>query len=81
MPSAAHYGTAKHKAWAAKVLRRDGYLCSECARYGKRTPAKVAHHIKHLEDFPELAYVLSNGAALCESCHNKAHPEKGGRKK
>lgn len=70
------YHRAKHKAWREKVLKRAGYLCEECARYGRRTPATVAHHIQHADEFPELRYVLSNGRALCAACHNKYHPEK-----
>lgn len=32
------YHRAKHRAWREKVLRRAGYLCEECARYGRRCP-------------------------------------------
>ena len=80
MSAIAHYNTSKHKTWAAKVLRRAGYLCERCARYGRRTPAKIAHHKKPIDEYPELAYAVDNGEALCEACHNKEHPEKGGRK-
>lgn len=80
MSAIQHYNTAKHKAWAHKVLHRAGYLCQDCARYGKRTPATVAHHDKPIDEYPELAYDLNNGRALCDGCHNKRHPEKGGRK-
>lgn len=85
MPDNAHYHKARHKAWRERVLKRAGYLCEECKRYGrtdeKGLPVKAdtAHHIKHLEDHPELAYVLSNGQALCKKCHNRKHPDKGGR--
>ena len=69
----------------AKVLRRAGYRCEECRRYGRTDKdglpvrATVAHHIQHLDEHPELAYDLANGRALCEACHNKMHPEKGGK--
>lgn len=81
-----HYDRARHKAWRDKVLHRAHGLCEECARYGRvgkdglPIPATVAHHIQHLDEHPELAYVVSNGRALCADCHNKAHPEKGGRR-
>lgn len=39
-------------------------------------PAQVVHHIKHVDEFPELAYTDSNLESLCMACHNKAHPEK-----
>lgn len=58
------------------VLRRDGYLCQECLRYGKRVGARDVHHIKHLEDFPELAYERTNLISLCSKCHRERHPEK-----
>lgn len=72
-----HYDTARHERWRAIVLRRAGYLCEECKRYGRRTPATIAHHIKPVEQYPELKMDTNNGQALCEACHNKKHPEKG----
>jgi 5-methylcytosine-specific restriction endonuclease McrA len=72
------YHRARYLAWREKVLRRAGYLCEECARYGRNTPATVAHHVKHADEYPELRYDLNNGRALCAACHNAAHPEKGG---
>lgn len=80
----AHYDKARHKAWRAKVIRRAGGLCEECKRYGRigkdglPIPATTAHHIKHKQEYPELAFDVTNGRALCNSCHNKMHPEKGG---
>ncbi|MEL7610610.1 MAG: HNH endonuclease signature motif containing protein [Bacillota bacterium] len=81
------YTGARHREWRKKVLRRAGGLCQECKRYGRRTkdgqpvPATHAHHKKPVEQYPELVYVVENGEALCEACHNKRHPEKGGRRK
>ena len=74
-----HYKTAKHLRWREKVLRGAGYLCQECGRYGKRTEATHAHHKLPRQEYPELQYDARNGMALCAACHNKAHPEKGGR--
>lgn len=85
MPSDPHYSKARHKAWRHKVISRAGGLCEECKRYGRVDKdglpivATVAHHIKPRETFPELQYIVSNGRALCESCHNVAHPEKGAK--
>lgn len=85
MPADKHYKGARHRAWRDKVLRRDKYLCQECRRYGRLDKdglpvrATTAHHIKHRDEYPELQYTLSNGVALCEACHNRKHPEKGGR--
>ena len=72
------------KAWKkkrARILRRDKYQCQYCKRYGKRTEATDVHHIKHYSDFPELGLVDSNLISLCHACHNKQHPEKGGRRR
>lgn len=77
MPADPYYQTAKHRKWREKVLRKAKYLCAECSRYGKITPATTAHHIKPREVYPENKYDLDNGQALCAACHMKAHPEKG----
>ena len=84
MPNDSYYNSTRHRKWAEKVLRRAGYLCEECKRYGRLDKdglpvrATTAHHIKHRDEYPELQYDVTNGRALCERCHNKAHPEKGG---
>ena len=81
MPHDKHYNSARHKAWAEKVLRRAGYLCEECRRYGRLDKnglpvrATTAHHIKHRDEYPELQYDVNNGRALCEKCHNKHREE------
>lgn len=72
------------KHWKSKrlaILRRDKYLCVNCKRYGKNVEATVVHHIKHLDEFPELAFVDINLQSLCEACHNKAHPEKSQKRR
>lgn len=51
------------------VLARDNYLCQlrispECRRY-----ADTVHHIKELEDYPELALDMSNLTSCCWKCH------------
>lgn len=81
----AHYDSARHKEWRRKVIRRAGGRCELCRRYGRldknglAPAATTAHHIKHKEDHPELAFDVTNGMALCAKCHNKMHPEKGGK--
>jgi len=72
------YESAKWKRKRAYILKRDGYRCQLCKKFGKFTQATQVHHIKHLEDAPELAYSNENLVALCLGCHNKQHPEKGG---
>lgn len=80
MDKESFYQTKEWKHKRETILRRDNYQCKECRRYGRLRQATTVHHIKHLDDFPELALVNDNLISLCESCHNKAHPEKGGKK-
>lgn len=73
----------KTKQWTNKrkqILKRDGYLCQECKRYGRRIDAVTVHHKKHVDEYPELAYKDDNLVSLCDKCHNVMHPEKGGRR-
>ena len=70
----------KSMRWKKKreqILRRDKYLCQDCKRYGRRVDATEVHHIKHVDEYPELAFESSNLVSLCAACHNKRHPEKG----
>lgn len=72
----------KEKKWRKKraaILRRDKYLCQECKKYGRQREAVTVHHIKHADTHPELVYNDDNLVSLCGACHNKMHPEKGGR--
>jgi 5-methylcytosine-specific restriction endonuclease McrA len=66
----------KSPAWKRKranILRRDGYMCRECKRYGKTTEATTVHHINPLENYPELKLVNENLLSLCGACHDKMH--------
>lgn len=70
------YRTQKWKNKRERILRRDGYLCRECKRYGKLVPATEVHHVKHADEYPELIWEDSNLVSLCKACHNAKHPEK-----
>ena len=79
-------GTRRWKRKREAILRRDGYLCQECKRYGRKrnghpVPAEVVHHIQHYDEHPELALDDGNLISLCEGCHNKMHPERGGQRR
>ncbi|MDP5274341.1 HNH endonuclease signature motif containing protein [Chengkuizengella axinellae] len=63
------------------VLQRDSYLCQRCLRMDRLTQANIVHHIKELEDYPELALDPNNLESVCATCHNQLHPEKGEGKK
>jgi len=81
MNTEAFYLSSKWKRKRKAILKRDGYLCQICKRYGRRTDAQTVHHIKHLDEYPELALENSNLISVCNACHNKLHPEKGGYNK
>lgn len=66
----------KDKRWIRKrkvILRRDGYECQECKRYGKDTLATTVHHVKPVEDYAELYLIDKNLYSCCNSCHNSFH--------
>lgn len=77
------YNSPKWRRKRQQILKRDNYMCQHCKRYGKAVQATTVHHIKHADEYPELAYDDKNLVSLCEGCHNKQHPEKaiaaGGR--
>ena len=55
------------------VLRRDGYQCQYCKRYGRLRGASHVHHINPIEIYPELALARWNLVSLCRECHNRMH--------
>ncbi|MFA0816014.1 MAG: HNH endonuclease [Anaerofustis sp.] len=66
----------KNKRWDRKraaILKRDGYRCQECKRYGRSATATTVHHINPLEDYPQLMYADDNLLSLCGSCHDQMH--------
>ncbi len=79
------YHSTEWKALRRVALDRDGGMCCDCMdkfRAGlikKPHRADVVHHIKNRKDYPELALDLSNLRSLCDTCHNKRHPDKGRR--
>lgn len=66
----------KGKRWEKlrkSVLKRDGYMCRVCRRYGKRVDAEVVHHIYPVSDYPEYRWCSWNLLSLCGKCHDKLH--------
>ncbi|MGL9969375.1 HNH endonuclease [Enterococcus sp. DIV1420a] len=53
------------------VINMNGGKCAQCGN-----KAHMVHHLKKVKEFPSLALLLSNLEPLCNSCHNKEHPEK-----
>lgn len=73
----AFYKTFRWVSKREKILRRDEYLCRECKRYGKSTPATTVHHVIPLAWClifnVMLALASINLISLCDKCHNKMH--------
>lgn len=67
------YKSPKWKRLRASVLRRDGYMCRESARYGKRAEAETVHHIFPRDEFPEYQWAPWNLVSLAGSVHDQMH--------
>lgn len=53
------------------ALQHDHYLCQACLKKNRFTTATEVHHIKPLEEYPELGLELSNLQSLCWDCHEE----------
>lgn len=61
------------------ALQRDHYLCQLHLGPDCTGVATEVHHIKPVEEFPELALDLDNLASACWNCHEKTKQRKNGR--
>ena len=59
------YDTAAWRRVRACVVKRDKYRCRRCGAVG----ALEVHHVKSIQDAPELALAQSNLQTLCRGCH------------
>lgn len=73
-------GFYKSKAWQAcrdTALRRDCFLCQDCLKAGRYTPAEIVHHVIELSQGniynPEITMNLGNLVSLCRECHAARH--------
>ena len=71
------YCSSRWKRKRAAILRKQKYMCANCKKYGRMREAVEVHHIKHVDEYPELAFIDGNLIGLCKSCHLKQHPERG----
>lgn len=67
------YNTKRWEQKRTHILRRDGYLCQESKRYGKRVDANTVHHIYPVEEYPEYAWCDWNLISLSDKVHNSMH--------
>ena len=64
------------------VLRLDNCECQRCKARGKFAPARIVHHVQHLEIRPDLALSVWDPdtgerqlVSVCKRCHELEHPE------
>lgn len=79
------YGGKEWSSLRLEALERDNYECQQCKREGLVTIDSIktegekkqivlnVHHIKEIEDHPELALELDNLETLCVFHHNLIH--------
>jgi 5-methylcytosine-specific restriction enzyme A len=48
-------------------------LCEQCINHGIDEIATIVHHIKSIEDAPELRLRYDNLMSLCTQCHEEIH--------
>ena len=60
-----------------KILRRDGYMSQEAARYGRCVQANTVHHCWPAEDYPEFAWEPWNLISITSEEHNTMHNPDG----
>ena len=56
-----------------EILIRDNNECQICKGDGRVSKASVVHHIKELEQRPDLALVSFNLQSVCRNCHEALH--------
>ena len=64
------YGTPRHRAWAAEVVRRSGGVCQDVTCSNPISGGRLfADHKVELRDGG--GFNLANGVALCGACHTR----------
>ena len=72
------YKSSRWQKKRAHILKRDGYLCRESLRYGKRIAADTVHHIYPVKDYPQYAMCDWNLISLSCKMHEKMHDRESG---
>lgn len=61
-------------------MHRDSFLCQDCLKEGRYTPAEEVHHIEPLTpeniNSPSVSLNPDNLISLCRECHKKRHGAK-----
>jgi 5-methylcytosine-specific restriction endonuclease McrA len=67
------YRTSRWQKVRQGALKRDGYECQSCKRFGYSVTATVVHHLDPIHGNPGGKYELSNLTSLCAACHGRMH--------
>lgn len=77
------YSSGAWKAVREQAKKRDHYLCVDCLREGRITPAEEVHHIIPLTpaniNDPSVSLSLDNLVCVCKECHKARHGAKARR--
>ena len=77
------YSWPEWRALRPDVLALDHHECVRCREIRRKfRRAKIVHHVKHLEDRPDLALSVWDPEtgerqliSVCKQCHEELHPE------
>lgn len=65
-----------------EVLKLDHNECQRCKAMGRFRRGNIIHHVKHLQDRPDLALSIWDPetgerqlVTVCKRCHEELHPE------
>jgi len=72
------YDTRRWRHLRGVILRRDGYMCQQARRYGRRVAADTVHHVFPRELFPEYQWESWNLVSLCRAEHDAMHDRNTG---
>ena len=71
------YKSAAWKHIRDTAMKRDAYLCVDCLKSGRFTPAEEVHHIVPLTPEnvmnPAITLDMENLVSVCRECHKKRH--------
>ena len=67
------YRSTRWKHLRGAVRARDGWMCQECKRFGRRVDADTVHHVFPRTEFPEYQWAGWNCTSLCRTCHDGMH--------
>ena len=72
------YKSSRWRRLRESVMRRDGYMCQESRRYGKRAEATTVHHVFPRDAYPEYQWEAWNLISLAGDVHDQMHDRQTG---